>query len=121
MNRTTYTSTRGLQEQFYNRRKLWITGVILLIILLLLSAVFITKTVTAKSDRARVKLVTSIEIKSGDSLWSIASEYLSEDYADINAFIKEIKATNRLSSDEIHAGNYIVVPYYEDQTRAEIY
>ena len=58
------------------------------------------------------KSYTSIEIQSGDSLWSIASEYMTEEYGSFQEYMKEIKSLNGLRSDEIHAGKFLVVPYY---------
>lgn len=58
------------------------------------------------------KSYTSIEIQSGDSLWSIASEYMTEEYGSVQEYMKEIKSLNGLRSDEIHAGKFLVVPYY---------
>jgi LysM repeat protein len=72
-----------------------------------------TKVTAGRSD-SRVKLVTSVKIEKGDSLWSIAEEYFTDDYADINTYIKEIKRSNGLTSDIIHEDCYIIVPYYTD-------
>jgi FOG: LysM repeat len=116
MNRTAYMMMEGQNYYQINKKRVWIVGVALLLILVVLSVGFITKTVTAQDSHERVKLVTSVEVKKGDTLWSIASNYYSSDYVDMNEYIKEIKMTNGLSDDNIHAGNYIVVPYYEDTT-----
>ncbi|NLK28615.1 MAG: LysM peptidoglycan-binding domain-containing protein [Clostridiales bacterium] len=104
----------------YSRRNMnigkrsYLFGVILLFMLILASIIFITKTVTAERTSAREKLVTSVQIKKGDSLWSIANTYITEEYRNINEYIEEIKTSNGLSTDTIHAGNYIIVPYYAD-------
>ncbi|MBR2404007.1 MAG: LysM peptidoglycan-binding domain-containing protein [Lachnospiraceae bacterium] len=58
------------------------------------------------------KYYTSIQIESGDTLWAIASEYITDDYSDMNEYIREVCSINHISEDEIHAGQYIVVPYY---------
>lgn len=89
----------------------------LLITLVLISVFFITKTVTAERNSARRKTITSIEIQQGDSLWSIAKTHMTDEYNDINDYIEEIMYTNSLSSDKIHAGNHIIVPYYVDSVR----
>lgn len=96
------------------RKRVWIAGVIVLLVLLLFSVCFITKTVTAQRYTERTKQVVSIEIMKGDTLWSIASAYITEEYDDINEYIEEIKSSNGLISDDINAGNYIIVPYYTD-------
>lgn len=97
-----------------NRRKGWLAGIILFTVLLILSAVFFSKTVTAQKSSERTKMVTSVEIQKGDTLWSIASEYATDEYSDLNQYIEEIRDTNGLISDTIHAGSYILVPYYTD-------
>lgn len=56
---------------------------------------------------------TCIEVSSGDSLWSIAEEYSDPDYETIHSYIDEIKAINSLRSNNIHAGQYLTVPYYD--------
>lgn len=61
------------------------------------------------------KYYTSVEIEAGDSLWSIASEYMTEEYENVQDYVDEIKSLNRLANDKIHAGKYLVIPYYSRQ------
>lgn len=114
MNRTTSIMMEGQIYYQSNKKRVWILGAILLVIVLLFSVGFVTKTVTAQRNAERNKLVTSIEVQKGDSLWSIASEFMSDEYNDVNEFIDEIKDSNGMASDEIHVGNYLIVPYYAD-------
>lgn len=58
------------------------------------------------------KYYTSIEVQSGDTLWSIASDHITEEYHDMNAYIDEVCSINKISQDEIHAGQYLTIPYY---------
>lgn len=58
------------------------------------------------------KYYTSIEVQSGDTLWSIASDHITEEYRDMNAYIDEVCSINKISQDEIHAGQYLTIPYY---------
>lgn len=62
--------------------------------------------------REPLKSYTSIEIQPGDSLWSIASEHITEEYSSIQDYVMEIKALNGLGDDRIHAGRFLIVPYY---------
>ncbi len=57
------------------------------------------------------KYYTSIEIMPGDTLWDIAERY-SVSYCSINDYIAEVKSANNLTSDDITAGGYLVVPVY---------
>ena len=54
-----------------------------------------------------------VEIKEGDSLWSIAKENMNPGFHDVNEYIEEVKTCNQLSSDKLYAGSYLMVPYYE--------
>ena len=63
------------------------------------------------------KYYTSVEIQSGDTLWTIAQDYYTEEYTDLNEYIYEVCELNHISSDEIHAGQYITVPYYATVAR----
>ena len=59
-----------------------------------------------------------VEVKDGDSLWSIAKENMSakEDYAgftDIYQYVHEIKKCNNMKSDQVNAGCYLMIPYYD--------
>lgn len=56
-------------------------------------------------------LYKSIQLKSGDSLWSIAEEYMPEGITSIQDYIEELKEINGLESDEIHEGRYLTVVY----------
>lgn len=100
-----------------NRRRLWSIGLAVLIVVLFFSVLFITKTVTAQRNTSRIKRVASIEIKEGDTLWSIASDYVTDEYKDLHDYIDEIKNSNGMATDEIHTGNFIIVPYYVDAAR----
>lgn len=107
---------KGLSGRSMIKRYRWLAiGILLLIIIF--SIIFATKTATAKREGYRVKQVISVQIQKGDTLWSIASTYLSDEYRDVNEYINEIKHSNGLVSDTIHAGNYIIVPYYADVSR----
>lgn len=58
------------------------------------------------------KYYTSIQIQAGDTLWGIANEYMTDNYTDVNVYIEEVCTINHITRDEIHAGQYIIVPYY---------
>ena len=58
------------------------------------------------------KYYTSIEIVSGDTLWDIATEYISDEYTTINHYIDEVKNINSLATDDIYEGQFLTVPYY---------
>lgn len=70
---------------------------------------------TAKEEKQLCKSYTSIEIRPGDSLWSIAAEYITDDYDSVQDYVKEIKSWNGLETDEIHSGRFLIIPYHFHQ------
>ncbi|MCM1235720.1 MAG: LysM peptidoglycan-binding domain-containing protein [Ruminococcus flavefaciens] len=69
----------------------------------------------AKDDSSQTtsKYYKSITISNGETLWSIAKDYMDvEHYASVNDYIKEVKKLNSLTSDSISYGANIIVPYY---------
>ena len=70
--------------------------------------------IQAEEDTSSVKYYTSVQIQPGDSLWSIAKNYADGHYSNIPEYIKELKQINNLTSDTIHAYEYLVVAYYTE-------
>lgn len=58
------------------------------------------------------KYYTSVQIMPGDTLWSIASEYCYDCDMSVESYIREIKSINKLTSDSITSGQYLIVFYY---------
>ena len=79
-----------------------------LIVLILMPA----KSASAGDKTSSTYIITSVQIKAGDTLWSIAKEYYSEEFSSLTNLVIEIKRMNGLYSDIIYAGNYILVPQY---------
>lgn len=101
-----------------DKRVVVILGIILIVTIIGFS--FITKTVIASSsNRQDQKLVTSIKLEKGDTLWKIANQYKTDEYKSIIEYINEIKRCNNIDSDTIVEGQYIIVPYYARRIKTE--
>ena len=75
-------------------------------------------TSNAKQDHNMYKYYTSVQVEDGNSLWSIAEEYSDLDtYASYIDYIDEVKQINHISGDDIHAGEYLTIPYYSAQVQ----
>lgn len=86
------------------------------ICLLLCSALLCGTMIRGKAaGEHRMKYYTSVRISKGDSLWTIAVTHMGEGYDDVRAYIEEVKALNQLTSDRIHAGQYLLLPYYSHE------
>lgn len=108
---------RGKSHKVY-RSKLMLC-VTAFIIITGLSVVLGSNLVSAhdKNEQPEQKFYKSIEIKEGDTLWAIAKEYRGDDYNSIYDYIDEVMSINGLTSDQIHAGQYLTVAYYDTQAR----
>lgn len=94
----------------------WIGGAMIMVVLIITISLLINKTVSSASvHQPAEKCYRSVEIESGDSLWSIARQYYTSDWKDLESYIEEIKQFNGISNDTIQAGGYLAVPYYADR------
>lgn len=126
MTRRTYVNNKSNRNyrknqrgSFISRRKVVIMAVVFVLILLAgfgpLSGIMQSgsSVVEANHQLSDMKYRV-IQIEEGDSLWSIAKENMDPGFSDINEYIREVRRCNQLDSDTITAGNYLMVPYYED-------
>lgn len=63
------------------------------------------------------KYYTSIQIAEGSTLRTIAEEYISEEYSDTGSYIYEVMQINALNEEKIHAGQFLIVPYYSEEKK----
>lgn len=60
------------------------------------------------------KYYKCIALEYGDTLWGIAAEYKGSHYESTYDYIDEVIAINHLTTDKIHAGQYLTIPYYSN-------
>lgn len=120
MMNTTYTA-RAIAKR--RMRQIEVRRNILLLCLSILTVLFfalwITSISTQASDREHqpsYKYFKSIEVAAGDTLWSIAEDYMDDEhYSHPADYVAEVKRMNSLTSDRIEAGSYLIVPYYSTE------
>ena len=113
-------NTKRLHKASKRRRQVYLRKLSLVlasvIVIIGLSISFAPHLVDAHESEPTVvseKLYKSIEIESGDSLWSIAEEYRDHNAETVFEYIDTLKEINSLHSDDIHEGQYLTVVYYE--------
>lgn len=74
-----------------------------------------TPNVNAQSDHVNNKYFTTITVATGDTLWDIAEEYRTVEYANAQEYINEVKKINHITGDNITTGCYLTVPYYAEK------
>ena len=98
------------------QKKFLICFIILAVFFLIAFRIFLSERMNTKAAEAHsYKYYTTIQVEKGDSLWKIARTYITDDYTDLNAYIREVREINRLTDDQIRYGQYITIPYYSDQ------
>ena len=94
------------------RRGFMLVLTILLVLALAISYHAILSEATSGTEDITYKYYTSIEVKYGESLWTIAEEYAGEEYDSINDYIYEVMKINHLKEENISAGQFLIIPYY---------
>ena len=102
-------SKRRRAEQIRKR----IIMVCLVVMIFATTVLAITQRAAADTPKTRQKTCTSVEVQPGDTLWSIAETYYTDECIDLRTYIDEIKRTNNMYDDKIVSGNYLIVPYYK--------
>lgn len=87
-------------------------GVIFAISFIILFSSTVITFAKSKETKTPVKEYISIQVQANDTIWSIAEEKIEGFSIKRADYINEVKHLNNLSSDQIHTGDFIVVPYY---------
>lgn len=90
-------------------------GLFVILLIVVGSLLFGTIRTQAAPAEPSYKYYTSIRIERGDTLWDIASAYITDEYASMDEYIEEICALNHISAGDIHYGAYITIPYYSNE------
>ncbi len=96
---------------FVKKKSIIIHVFVVMVIFAVINCVTFSRPIIASESIKREKIIISISIKEGDTLWSIASEYYTSDYKDMNEFIDAIKHCNGIS-EQIKIGQKILIPCY---------
>lgn len=100
------------REAVRNQRVVGIS-IVLIIVLAIVISIF-SNTIRAQAAPAEnsYKYYTSVQVQKGDTLWSIANSYMTDEYTDITEYINEICTINHIDESDIHYGDYLTIPYY---------
>lgn len=84
--------------------------------LIILLTVMLSTTIFGEDSRIEknpTKTYLTIQVNANDTLWSIADEYMNDDYYDHETYINEVVSINRIKNNVIYAGSSITVPIIE--------
>ena len=107
------TNKKKPNKKKHGRRRMPVIVPVLLAVLIVIGGMVVHGNVIAASAVPQEKIYTSVAIDSGDTLWSIASEYC-EDTANIQDYIEDLKQMNGIANEKgLIAGGYLTVYYYQ--------
>lgn len=114
-----YTQSISAQRKYLGMLQLCAASIVIVLLLLILLTGPVSKLFSSSSSVVEAEQNLSeiqykiIEVKKGDSLWTIAQDNMGPGYSSIRFYIREIKKCNQLKSDNVIAGTYLMLPYYE--------
>lgn len=89
-----------------------VSGVFLLIMCcVVFGSILVSAHGSANEEPVDYKYYKSIEIESGDTLWSIAEEYMTDDFESVAEYVNLLKKMNNLNNDKIISGQNLIVVY----------
>lgn len=99
---------------------MFLVAVVFIILLLPVTpdqdSAFAVEVSAAQEDEVRAsceKYFISYVVQRGDTLWSIANEHMSGQYASAYHYIQEIMETNHLEHTVIKTGQMLILPCYD--------
>lgn len=97
-----------------NKARLTVICISIFMCITICSGIIIAKAaVTDNGKSDQFKYYTSINIEKGDTLWSIASDYVNVNGSNtINNYVNDLKEINNLQTDCIYQGQNLIVYYY---------
>ena len=69
--------------------------------------------VKASSAKEETIYYKTIQVEEGDTLWTLADQYMGNSSFDKQQYIDEVKEINHLTDDTIESGAYLMIPYVE--------
>ena len=108
------------KNQLLFNNKAWISAIcisISLMLVIICSGIIIANAAVSDDTISdQNKYYTSISIEKGDTLWSIASNYVSGPKT-ISNYVNELKEINNLQTDCIYQGQNLIVYYYSSEQK----
>jgi nucleoid-associated protein YgaU len=108
---------RNLRRQQEIRRRAAALAATFFLVLLTAVSYSSIKSNAGNGNDMKFKYYTAITVQSGDTLWSIADDYIDySEYKNKEAYIAEVKSINRLDDTaDIRSGQKLTVPYYSSE------
>ena len=97
------------------RSKKSVIGIVILAVMIFSMSGFFSNKATIEAQGSKEKKFTSIQVKKGDTLWTIAKNHMGSEYNSVDEYIDEVCKTNHIYDGEITEDMYLVIPYYKEK------
>ena len=104
---------RRRRERMKKMAAFFLTLIIMTAIGLFIGIKLTTTSANADTKAPRQKYYREYQIEKGDTLWSIAEDEMGPGWSDIREYVYEVEVLNGIEGDNLTAGNYLQLPYYE--------
>lgn len=84
------------------------------IVIILAFSLFAIGTKAKEEQHTTYKYYRQVEVQYGDTLLSIAKRNCTEEYKDYDEYIEEVRMINSFYKQEVTAGSFLIVPYYDN-------
>lgn len=95
------------------RSKKSMIGIVILAVFIFSMSGFFSNKATIEAQGSKEKQFTSIQVKKGDTLWTIAKKHMGSEYGSVDEYINEVCKTNHIYDGKITEDMYLVIPYYK--------
>lgn len=115
-----HSRRRQVRSRHRRQRELLMSALLVFFILVTCILLFRLTAMRADAEKRNVpvyKYYTTVEVSSGDTLWSIAEEYYDPGSCDICSYIDEVASINNLKSRYLTVGERLCIPYYSTELR----
>lgn len=90
-------------------RKIFTGAFFMLVICISFGAFLVSAHEKTSGDNTVYKYYKSIQIRSGDTLWAIAEDTMTDEYNSVAEYVQVLKDMNNLDSDDIQAGQHLII------------
>ncbi len=91
------------------------TFIIIVFLALTFGGIFSKANTPSEQSKLSYKYFKSVVTEYGESLDSISSEFRAAGYDSKDAYLNEIMKINAITTDVIHSGEYLILPYYSNE------
>lgn len=107
---------RSSQQAMKKRIRSLSLGVITVFcVCMIFGSLFVSAHENAADEQTVYTYYKSIEIQPGDTLWDIAEDTMTSEYDSVPEYVQVLKEMNNLDSDDIQAGQYLMIAYNDTE------